>query len=308
MGPCQKRREAGIISLTCRGPLGTSHLCTATTREKNPSPWLTSVQLTLCWGWRVTQDDLTAPHKNTYPLPLAGTMLAKHMPTWPPNPPRPELWQQRFRLPWLQSFLETSEPWPGWQHPIWGEGGMSQLAKRQKGSREQGPKPAPWYNATQRLKGVRKNRTRGKNRGRRRRSKGAQQTFGTTKKFFTTLQYGHTHTHNVHNISLPARHRQHTSPPTPPLKPCMNSNVSCIILISFVFFAFFLPNVDMLGSAGTHSALIIIARFCSLVMRVLRSFPLEGGTLPSIQANCTSRTNSKVCMCVCVSKTWFSPC
>lgn len=52
----------------------------------------------------------------------------------------------------------ASEPCPGWQHPIWG--GSSQLAGRQTGSREQGPEPAPWYNATQRLKGVRKNRAR----------------------------------------------------------------------------------------------------------------------------------------------------
>lgn len=37
---------------------------------------------------------------------------------------------------------------------------MSQLARRQKGSREQGAEPAPGYNTAQRLKGVRKNRSR----------------------------------------------------------------------------------------------------------------------------------------------------
>lgn len=137
-------------------------------------------------------------------------------------------------------------------------GGVSQLARRQTGSREQGLKPAPWYNATQRLKGVRKNRTNQKNKSRRRRrSKGAQQTFRTTKTFFTTLQYGNTH---MHTISPPLQSpTPYPSAHTPPVQPRMNSNVSCIILISFVFSAFFLLNVDMLGSAGTHSALIIIA-------------------------------------------------
>lgn len=39
-------------------------------------------------------------------------------------------------------------------------GGVSQLARRQKGSREQGAEPAPGYNTAQRLKGVRENRSR----------------------------------------------------------------------------------------------------------------------------------------------------
>ena len=35
-------------------------------------------------------------------------------------------------------------------------------------------------------------------------------------------------------------------------------------------------------------------------MRLLRSFPLEGGTSQPIQANCTGRANGKMCVHVCV--------
>lgn len=141
------------------------------------------------------------------------------MPTSPPNPPGPKLWQQQFRLPWLQSFLETlplSRAPAGSIRSRGGMGGVSQLARRQKGSREQGPKPAPWYNATQRLKGVRKNRTRGK-KTEEEEAKGAQRTFGTTKTFFTTLRYGHTHTqytqYHPPNTNTPL----HPHSPTPTL-------------------------------------------------------------------------------------------